>query len=201
MARGLTFGCWVELAAGDLDAARQRAVAAVTLVRQRLSDGQLAGPLEGLAQVAAARGQWERALRLAGAAAELRERCRVRAAGYERAQLLPWTARAEAALGPAAAEATAAGRALPLDAAVTEALRTGEDPRPPGRLPPLTDRQSEVARLVAAGLSNAQVAARLHLAGSTVARHLASSYLAVGVCSRTQLAAWVSSQSPVPGPG
>lgn len=70
------------------------------------------------------------------------------------------------------------------------------------RIPPLTARQTQIARLVATGMSNSEVAARLNVATGTVGRHLANSYLATGVRTRTQLAAWVSSQRPpAPEPG
>lgn len=50
---------------------------------------------------------------------------------------------------------------------------------------PLSGRELEVIELVAAGLSNAQVAARLHISEGTVKRHLTNTYLKLDVRSRT----------------
>lgn len=50
---------------------------------------------------------------------------------------------------------------------------------------PLSPRELEVIELVAAGLSNAQVAARLHITMGTVKRHLTNTYLKLDVRSRT----------------
>lgn len=53
----------------------------------------------------------------------------------------------------------------------------------------LTARQAEVARLIAQGLSNREAAERLHVAPSTVKRHLENVYRHTGVGSRGALAA------------
>lgn len=55
------------------------------------------------------------------------------------------------------------------------------------RLFELTDRESEIARLVATGLCNASIAVALHIAPRTVENHLRSVYAKAGVSSRTQL--------------
>src|SRR5436190_1246751 len=52
----------------------------------------------------------------------------------------------------------------------------------------LTAREVEVLRLVAAGLTNAQVAARLFLSPRTVDRHLGAVYTKLGVATRTAAA-------------
>lgn len=52
----------------------------------------------------------------------------------------------------------------------------------------LSQRELEVARLVSKGLSNADVAKRLHISSSTVARHLANIYKRLDLASRTALA-------------
>jgi serine/threonine-protein kinase len=55
----------------------------------------------------------------------------------------------------------------------------------PARLPgDLTEREVEVLRLVAAGLTNAQAAARLSLSARTINAHLTSIYGKLGVPSR-----------------
>ena len=56
----------------------------------------------------------------------------------------------------------------------------------------LTDRQREVAELVAQGLSNEEIARRLFLSLATVKSHLTASMRRLGVRSRTQLAILVN---------
>ena len=48
----------------------------------------------------------------------------------------------------------------------------------------MTAREAEVLRLVAQGLTDAQVAERLYLSPRTVGRHLASIYNKLGVATR-----------------
>ena len=49
----------------------------------------------------------------------------------------------------------------------------------------LTPREREVLRLVAKGLTNAEIARKLWIAPSTVAKHLEQAYSKLGVHSRT----------------
>lgn len=52
----------------------------------------------------------------------------------------------------------------------------------------LSERQAEVARLAAEGLSNAMIAEQLHISPSTVKHHLHSAYRQLGVRGRAELA-------------
>lgn len=72
--------------------------------------------------------------------------------------------------------------------------RGGGDPGLPG----LTARELRVARLVASGLSNREVAAQLYLSPKTVEYHLARVFTKLGVSHRHQLAARVAARE---GPG
>ena len=58
--------------------------------------------------------------------------------------------------------------------------------RPSSFIEPLSERELEVLRLIAAGLSNREIAERLFLALSTVKVHTRNIYGKLGVHSRTQ---------------
>jgi DNA-binding CsgD family transcriptional regulator len=75
--------------------------------------------------------------------------------------------------------------------ATSEAVRKrrGE----PGEL--LTSQEAEIARLVAEGSSNRQVAAQLFISQNTVEYHLQKVFRKIGVSSRTQLARAIHDQS------
>lgn len=54
---------------------------------------------------------------------------------------------------------------------------------------PLSEREREVLRLIAEGLSNQELAARLHLSPHTIKVHTRNIYRKLGVTSRTQAVA------------
>jgi LuxR family maltose regulon positive regulatory protein len=60
---------------------------------------------------------------------------------------------------------------------------------PGGMIDPLTEREQEVLRLLAEGISNKEIASRLVVAPSTVKQHLKSIYSKLEVHSRTQAVA------------
>ncbi|MGY1729255.1 LuxR C-terminal-related transcriptional regulator [Geodermatophilus sp. SYSU D01062] len=81
--------------------------------------------------------------------------------------------------------------------ATSQLVRYLTDPTPPAEAPDraldrLTDRQREVAELVAQGLSNEEIARRLFLSLATVKSHLTASMRRLGLRSRTQLAILVN---------
>lgn len=59
---------------------------------------------------------------------------------------------------------------------------------------PLTGREREIARLVASGLTNRQIASRLCLSVRTVECHLWSAYTKTGTGTRTRLTLWLMRQ-------
>jgi DNA-binding NarL/FixJ family response regulator len=63
----------------------------------------------------------------------------------------------------------------------------------------LTDREREILALLADGLSNKAIAARLYLSVRTVEGHLASLYTHLGVHSRTE-AVLLALQHPLSAP-
>ena len=54
---------------------------------------------------------------------------------------------------------------------------------------PLTAREVEILRLVAAGLRNQEIADRLYISPATVKRHIANAYGKLGVGHRTEAVA------------
>ena len=159
--------------------------------------GAMIASLEGCAHLAAARHQAVAALRLAGAAAALREVTGSQLTRAWQATLDRWLKPAYSSLGEAAATAAwADGRSMLVDQAVACALELIEAPevtsagKPvPGesvvrRAGGLTERQGEVLRLVATGCTNRQIADTLVVSEHTVARHLENIFARLGVSSR-----------------
>ena len=94
------------------------------------------------------------------------------------------------------------GRGLAMHLADALAMAKGETPaeRVLGGEPArsaakqLTRREKEIAALVAAGLGNREIAARLYLSKRTVDSHMEHIFTKLGISSRTQLASWVLGQ-------
>ena len=76
--------------------------------------------------------------------------------------------------------------------------------QPPSRLPsepliePLSERELEVLRLIAEGLSNSEIARRLHISLSTVKGHTSNIFGKLGVKNRTQAVAQARSLALLP---
>ncbi len=121
------------------------------------------------------------AAQLLGAAETLRERAGAAWPAFVNADSERSADRVRRALGDERFAAEwAQGRAM----GATEILGLGH-PRPPGNPAGLTVREAEVLRLVAGGLTDAQVAERLVLSVRTVHSHVRSIYRKLGVSSRT----------------
>jgi DNA-binding NarL/FixJ family response regulator len=91
-----------------------------------------------------------------------------------------------------ALEAAAAGQAV-LDPAVQARLLAAASlPRPAAAAAPdgLTDREAEVLRLIAAGLSNTEIAARLFVSEATVKTHINRIFAKTGSRDRPQAIAY-----------
>jgi predicted ATPase/DNA-binding CsgD family transcriptional regulator len=87
------------------------------------------------------------------------------------------------------AEAVTAGLERSPDAAVPA-------PRSPGTDFGLTRREREVAALIAEGLSNREIAARLVVAQRTAEGHVENILSKLGFTSRAQVAGWLAAQTP-----
>jgi len=147
---------------------------------------------------AASSGRARRAAQLLGAA----EAVRIGVGATLLPTAAPLVAQAEAAavaaLGASSFEAEFdAGKRLSRDAAIRTAL--GEPAHVVAATPddasmaPLAKREADVARLVAEGLSNRQIGARLFISERTVDSHVRSILNKLGFNSRAQIAGWMAS--------
>jgi non-specific serine/threonine protein kinase len=66
---------------------------------------------------------------------------------------------------------------------------------------PLTRREREVAILIAQGLSNRAIAARLVISERTAETHIQHIFTKLGLEARTQIAAWVVQHGLMPSSG
>ncbi|MEU6560318.1 ATP-binding protein [Nocardia nova] len=160
----------------------------------------LASAFDGMAWSAAARDDMERAARLMGAAETL-QRSTVRLAHVITSAVGEKVGeQVRGALGDNGFRtAYEAGAAMTLTAAIDFALRrapAAETPSFPSRTAPspLTRRETDVARLVAAGHSNKRIAADLVISVRTAETHVEHILTKLGFTSRTQIAAWVHDQ-------
>jgi predicted ATPase/DNA-binding CsgD family transcriptional regulator len=128
------------------------------------------------------------ALKVVAAASAMRARVGGEFAPFYRARLERIRDAGEAALGGDAEHVWAQGARLSVDDAVAVAFGTAT-PRPAAPAG-LSARELEVAGLVAEGLSNKAIAARLHLSVRTVESHVRHVLAKVGLDNRTQLATW-----------
>ena len=156
--------------------------------------------LDGIAATRALAARVERpavvVLTTFGADADVLAAVRAGAAGY----LLKHTPPAEIV---AAVRRAAAGEPV-LSPAVARTLMEiagrGGDPRPAAaqRLALLTDREREVAGLLAEGLTNAEIAERLHLSASSVKATISSALTRLDLTNRVQLAVLAHEAGPNP---
>jgi predicted ATPase/DNA-binding CsgD family transcriptional regulator len=184
-------------------AAEYRALA----LKSELGDTMgIAHCLEVLAWLAARQRRHDRAAWLLGAAAALWQRTGRRVSGNPVLEELHKRA-AEAAREVLGQDRFALrqerGAGYPLEELIAAAVSDADDlgrtaaeraaasaQAPHG---PLTGREHEIALLVAAGLSNREVAHRLVISKRTVDAHIEHIFTKLGVSSRVQLATWLTS--------
>ncbi len=187
----------VAIAENDYVAARNRYEE--SMARARAFDDQelLSSCLEGLAVVVSAQGEPIWAARLWGTAEVLRETIGEPLSPVEHA-FFEWAILdARRRLGERTfAAAWAEGRTMTPEQALQAHVPLTTPPLPPstpvtGKMPivypdGLTTREVEVLRLVAKGMTDAQVAEALVISTRTVNTHLTSIYSKIGVSSRTE---------------
>jgi predicted ATPase/DNA-binding CsgD family transcriptional regulator len=185
----------VALRQGRRDEALTRFGESLRLWWEIGEQARVADSLDGHARVAALRGQREQALRLAGAASGLRTRLRVAAPPQVRALSDEWFGEVQRSLGDEhITPLLAVGQAMSTDEAVVYALQAAQPTTAAVTLvslSPLTAREQDVARLLAGGRSNRQIAVELVVSEATAAKHVENILEKLGLKSRTQIAAWV----------
>ena len=147
--------------------------------------------LGGLALVAARHGDWERGLRLASAADRVSREWSLTTGPFRQEQLVQVVDQARSRLGQQRGGAAwEDGQAMNIERAIEYALGSAQaQPVGPGA-GPLTRREREVAAMVAAGLTNRQIAQRLFISERTAEGHVERIRDKLGVRSRTEVATW-----------
>jgi predicted ATPase/DNA-binding CsgD family transcriptional regulator len=167
--------------------AAERLIEQALAVQEELHDGAgLALCVEALAWIAAFQGEADRCARLLGAARRA------------------WRSVSSQIEGPLRAEHDAAVRIALTRLGHQRYVRLEREgfehalpgyrqvgPAGSGGAHPLTDRELEIARLVAGGLSNREIAVSLNVSKRTVDSHLDHIFAKVGVRGRVELTNWV----------
>jgi predicted ATPase/DNA-binding CsgD family transcriptional regulator len=185
-------GMIAESTGADPASATEHFRTAVAFLRPSRDATLLPGALLGQASVLARRDPAS-AIMVAAAASAMRARVGGEFPPLHRARLDRIRA-----VGQAAGDVErlwAEGARLGLDDAV--ALAFGVASPRPASPSGLSAREVEVARLVAEGLSNKAIAARLHLSVRTVESHVRHALAKLGLANRTQLATWARARSVV----
>jgi DNA-binding NarL/FixJ family response regulator len=190
---------WLELLSGAGDHAKSRFASALDII----VEGDLlsiADQVQGIAAAEVAAGSAKDALTLFAAADRMLEE-------VETALGLPWTIWVDPAIAAAraglsdkeAAAAWEAGRAMTSKQVLALVRQVGvasggtkaSAEKAAGGL---SRRELEVAKLVAAGSTNRDIAGRLFLSDRTVESHIDHILSKLGFNSRAQVAAWVAAQ-------
>ncbi|HUA39997.1 MAG TPA: tetratricopeptide repeat protein [Streptosporangiaceae bacterium] len=194
----------IALEQWDLASARQHLTESLRLSYASGSRIGIARGLEVLARLAIMEGRPEIAVQLAGAVTSLRSEAHLPPVPGARTQRF-----LDAAAGLGEHEVTrlwAEGTAMTAAAAVRLALSEDADgdgsalagaPASVGASAPasaLTAREQEVVALLAAGLSNRDIARELVISPATAARHVANILAKLGFSSRSQVAVWATSR-------
>ncbi|WP_218938546.1 ATP-binding protein [Modestobacter altitudinis] len=197
LGRSLMHQGFAALMSGDLHQAEQLCADGLRVARRlddRVAQCYLLG---GLGCCAAGSREPRLAAQLFGAAESARAEAGATMNAGMTAALAQAAAEVRAALGPARyATQLTAGQRLGRDAASRLALR---EAAPPAEAAPQSDsdgvlgpREAEVARLVADGLSNREIGARLFISERTVESHVRNTLNKLGFNSRAQIANWMA---------
>jgi DNA-binding NarL/FixJ family response regulator len=191
---GLGLLAWLQ---GDHRQAVARLRESISLRHELEEWWGLTRALEALAWVEASRADLRRAAHLMGAAAAMLERSSTALSPNYLVHHEQCLHTVTSGLSGADFEsAWAAGHRLPAAQAVQYALKGGSLPTHEARQPgDVSPREAEIAGLVATGMTNRQIASKLHLAERTVDAHVEHIMNKLGYRSRAQIAAWIATRS------
>ena len=187
----------VEASQGNYETARSLYEESMAIVRKTGDKGGIAFYQEEFARVIAVQGELTWAARLWGSAEVLNEAIGAPRSPFDRISYERAVAAARAQLGEKAfAAAWAEGRTMtPEQTLVTQTPKVGLIPGGPSSAPStkvptlysggLTARELEVLRLLAQGVTDAQIAEQLVLSLHTIHAHLRTIYSKLGVTSRS----------------
>ena len=154
--------------------------------------------LETLGGVLVDEGSARRGLPLLAAASAGREELGFPRRPMEASRIEGWIAAARERLGEQADAAWTRGTGLSIEAAAAMARRgRGPRRRPAFGWTSLTPAERDVADLVARGLTNPEIAARLGISAGTAKDHVSSALRKLGVRTRAELAAAVSGHAAI----
>ncbi len=212
----------VAMELGAIEQARRHLTRSLRLSHATGARIGVARGLEAFAALAGSEGQADLAVQLAAASAALRETAGLPA--LDGARVERYLAPARHLLGDAAvARLWASGQATESEAAIALALGAAPAIEPETAPPPeaddedqslavvrgipvasappssLTQREYQIAELLASGRSNKAIADELSISHTTAARHVANIMAKLGFNSRTQIAAWITNQPQGPG--
>ena len=188
----------IHVRLGEYDLAAQQYTEALTVAAEFEDTMNIADCLDGMALLAAFRGDPTRAVVLVAAGHAMRS-----VSGGERnaewsVEVDAGVAKAKARIGRAPSEAAwNKGQGMNMQEAVRYALGASAEPPHDGQ-GGLTDREIQVARLIAGGLTNGEVAARLKISGRTVDAHVEHIRNKVGLRTRSQIAVWAHERLGTP---
>ena len=193
----------VDWLLGDHDSAEGRLKEAVRIQDRLGHRWGLATSLDGLAWVAESTRRHERAALLLGAVASTWQELGIMPVPYWQRHHDDCEAAVRAALGDTRYEKLrkqgAALRSRDVAALALEDLEPASGHAPAAGSEDafeLSARELEVARLVADGLSNPAIAARLFVSRATVKTHVSHILRKLALDSRVQLASWVATHDP-----
>ncbi|OBK31027.1 transcriptional regulator [Mycobacterium asiaticum] len=190
LARALTTRARIAIAKSEPDQAERDAHKALVCAAEHAAHLAVPDILECLGRLDADGLSHRDATRLFGAAHEIRRRLgSVRFKVYDEDHQATLAALREALGEKAFGDAWADGAGLSLGEAIAYVRRgRGERKRPASGWASLTPTERDVVRLVAEGLANNEIAARLFVSRRTVQTHLTHVYAKLGISSRVQLA-------------
>ena len=180
-----------QLALGDVEAAATSWTASLSVYRDLNDPFGMIWCLGGLALVGASRGDHERVLRLAAVADRMSREWSLSTGSFRQHQLDEVCRFARGKLGERRSDSIwSDGEAMSTARALEYALGGDHAPAEHVDAGPLSRREQEVVAMVAAGMTNREIAERLFIAERTAEGHVERIRNKLGFRSRTEVATW-----------